>query len=118
VARRGPHRHVNRHAANRSPVKQSPVSARATEYERRQLALEAWAREEIAKLSLRPISVCPKPDDHLYEVARLQASIARVESLLAYVSEGLAAQLFGEDPPAAPSPAHEALLHHFTGVSL
>ena len=82
---------------------------KAAEYERRILALEQWARDEIAKLGTRPISSCPKVDDQLYEVAWFRARVAEVEDVVHYVSTMLSAEYFGGECRAEP-PAKKALL--------
>jgi hypothetical protein len=72
------------------------------EHERKVLALERWARTEIAKLGPRPISVCPKPDDAIYAYVALLAQVAAVEAVMRDVAECLDAEFFHE-PGREPS---------------
>jgi hypothetical protein len=89
----------------------------AEEYESKVLAVEAWAREEISRLGLRPISICPKPDDTLYEIARLRSQVAQIEAAMRYTCECLSALLYGFEQRLAPNSYAASIRDRFMGDS-
>ncbi len=90
-------------------------------------AAKRWAQEEIDRLvyaGTRPVSTCPTVDSAIREAAIARgntiahsAEIAEIESVLNYVSACLAADLYREKRPMAPSPMHESTLARFTELA-
>lgn len=78
------------------------------------LAAEAWARDEIARCA-PVVSICGKPDDHIYAIVKYRAAVEQVLADLHYVTECLEADRFGEPRPAPRSDrAARTLVHIIT----